>query len=322
MPSNQPTTSPHQTPAGTPPSGDNRDFGNIAEKRQEEIEIKPNCEPHGFDSEDSPITNQPKGLLALQNPDNWPLFDLRLELRQYVAEFFGTFLMIILGNGTVAISFVNDQHTYLAITLAWGMAVAMGIYVSLGISGGHINPAVTFANAVWGRFPWRKVPGYVLAQFLGAFVGAACAYGIYRDQLDEWTGGVNEAFGEKGFGGMFCTYPKPGNSIGLSIWSEFICTLVLLFCVCAIFDPKNAPAKGYEPLAVGLLVFAIGVNIGYATGFAMNPARDFGPRVFSAILFGSEVFTANDYYFWLPIVVPPLGATAGVFLYSFCLPNR
>ncbi|AAZ11715.1 Aquaglyceroporin 1 [Trypanosoma equiperdum] len=249
----------------------------------------------------------------------WAPRQLRLDYRNYMGEFLGTFVLLFMGNGVVATTILDKDLGFLSITLGWGIAVTMGLYISLGISCGHLNPAVTLANAVFGCFPWRRVPGYIAAQMLGAFVGAACAYGVYADLLKQHSGGL-VGFGDKGFAGMFSTYPREGNRLFYCIFSEFICTAILLFCVGGIFDPNNSPAKGHEPLAVGALVFAIGNNIGYASGYAINPARDFGPRVFSAILFGSEVFTTGNYYFWVPLFIPFLGGIFGLFLYKYFVP--
>ncbi|KAG8343638.1 putative Major intrinsic protein [Trypanosoma vivax] len=252
--------------------------------------------------------------------NRWPPYGLRMAYREYIAEFFGTLVLLLMGNGVVATCSLDKSLNFLSITLGWGMAVTMGLYVSLGISGGHLNPAVTVANAVWGKFPWRKVPGYICAQVFGAFTGAACAYSIFADLLKEMNGGNFERF-ELHVAGIFSTYPRPGNGLFSCFLGEMLCTAILLFCVCGIFDNKNWAAKGHEPLAVGALVFAIGINIGYATGYAINPARDFGPRLFSSLLLGKEVFTYGNCYFWVPIVAPLLGGIFGHFLYSYVVPH-
>nr|CCC94423.1 putative aquaporin 3 [Trypanosoma congolense IL3000] len=247
----------------------------------------------------------------------WPLRNLRMDFREYVGEFLGTFVLLFMGNGVVATTLLDNNLGFLSITFGWGIAVTMGLYVSLGTSSGHLNPAVTVANAFFGGFPWKKVPGYIAMQMLGAFVGAACAYGVYADLLNK-----KVSDGEiEDYAGMFSTYPRDGNSLFSCIFGEFICTAMLTFCVCGIFDTHNAPATGHEPLAVGALVFAIGNNVGYATGYAINPARDFGPRVFSAILYGSTVFTRGDYYFWVPLFIPLLGGIFGIILYKYFVPH-
>ncbi|KAJ2538454.1 aquaporin-like protein, partial [Coemansia sp. RSA 1878] len=150
----------------------------------------------------------------IYDPLNWPMFDFRYKYREYMAEFWGTFILIFFGDGVVATTTVNSTNAasaYLAITFGWGIGLAMALYCCMGISGGHLNPAVTFANAVFGKFSWRKVPGYIVAQLLGAFVAAATLYGIYKDQFDVFDGGNRQLMGEKGTGGIWCTYAKEGN---------------------------------------------------------------------------------------------------------------
>ncbi|KAJ2483654.1 aquaporin-like protein [Coemansia sp. RSA 2131] len=256
----------------------------------------------------------------IYDPLNWPMFDFRYKYREYMAEFWGTFILIFFGDGVVASTTVNTTNAasaYLAITFGWGIGLAMALYCSMGISGGHLNPAVTFANAVFGKFSWRKVPGYILAQLLGAFVAAATLYGIYKDQFDVFDGGNRQLMGDKGTGGVWCTYAKEGNGKFFSAWSEIVNTAVLLFVIYSIGDDRLTPAKNHLPIAIGLLVFAIGNCTGWVTGYAINPARDFGPRVFSTILYGSEPFTYGGHYFWVPTFMPFVGAILGIFVYQF-----
>nr|AKN63441.1 aquaglyceroporin AQP3/AQP2 chimera [Trypanosoma brucei] len=251
----------------------------------------------------------------------WAPRELRLNYRDYMGELLGTFVLLFMGNGVVATVIIDGKLGFLSITLGWGIAVTMALYVSLGISSGHLNPAVTVGNAVFGDFPWRKVPGYIAAQMLGAFLGAACAYGVFADLLKAHGGGELIAFGEKGIAWVFAMYPAEGNGIFYPIFAELISTAVLLLCVCGIFDPNNSPAKGYETVAIGALVFVMVNNFGLASPLAMNPSLDFGPRVFGAILLGGEVFSHANYYFWVPLVVPFFGAILGLFLYKYFLPH-
>ncbi|KAJ2102830.1 aquaporin-like protein [Coemansia sp. S100] len=256
----------------------------------------------------------------MYDPTNWPLYNLRYRFRDYFAEFWGTFILILFGDGvvaTVTFNTTNAASAYLAITFGWGVGLAMALYCCMGISGGHLNPAVTFANALFGKFSWRKVPGYMLAQFLGAFVAAATLYGIFRDQFDEFDGGNRQLMGPQGTGGIWCTYAKPGNGKFFSAFSEIVNTAVLLFVIYSIGDDRLTPAKHHLPIAIGLLVFAIGTCTGWVTGYAINPARDFGPRVFSTILYGSDPFTFGGHYFWVPLTMPFVGAVLGIFVYQF-----
>ncbi|KAJ1900679.1 aquaporin-like protein [Kickxella alabastrina] len=254
------------------------------------------------------------------DPMNWPIFDFRYKYREYFAEFWGTFILILFGDGVVATVTMNTSNagsSYLAISFGWGIGLTMALYVSMGISGGHLNPAVTVANAIFGKFQWRKVPGYMLAQLLGAFVAAATVYGIFKSQFDEFDGGNRQVSGEFGTGGIWCTYAKDGNGKFFSAFSEIVNTAVLLFVIYAIGDDRMTPAKNHLPIAIGLLVFAIGNCTGWVTGYAINPARDLGPRIFSTILYGSEPFTAGGHYFWVPTFMPFVGAVVGIFCYQF-----
>ncbi|KAJ1957104.1 aquaporin-like protein, partial [Dipsacomyces acuminosporus] len=190
------------------------------------------------------------------DPENWPLMKFRRSYREYLAEFFGTFILIFFGNGVVATATFNKGgagSAYLSITFGWGVGLTCALYCCMGISGGHLNPAVTFANALFGKFPWRKVGGYMLAQFLGAFVAAASVYGIFKDQFDQFDGGNRQLMGDQGTGGIWCTYAKPGNGKFFSCFSEIINTAVLLFVIYSLGDERLTPAKNHLPIAVGLV---------------------------------------------------------------------
>ncbi|KAJ1933634.1 aquaporin-like protein, partial [Linderina pennispora] len=161
------------------------------------------------------------------------------------------------------------------------------------------------------------VPGYIFAQIFGAFVAAATLYGIFHDQFDVFDGGNRQLMGPTGTGGIFCTYAKPGNGKFFSVFSEIVNTGLLLFVIYSIGDDRLTPAKNHLPIAVGLLVFAIGTCTGWVTGYAINPARDLGPRIFSTILYGNEPFTYGGHYFWVPTFMPFIGACLGIAFYQF-----
>jgi glycerol uptake facilitator protein len=246
-------------------------------------------------------------------------------------EFVGTALLILLGDGVVAgdvlLSKASDK---MMITTAWGLAVAMAVYLCGRLSGGHINPAVTLALAARGAFPRSRVLPYWGAQLAGAFVGAVLVYADYAEafrafeQNEHLVRGMME--GGKlvgpaaGGAGVFATYPAFDNP-WRNILSEFLGTAVLLLGVRALTDRRNAAPGGYvEPLALGALVWAIGLSLGGLTGYAINPARDLGPRLASALLgWGTSVFQSHGGYFWIPIVVPLVGGLAGTFLYDFAI---
>ncbi|KAI9031101.1 aquaporin-3 [Hyaloraphidium curvatum] len=250
--------------------------------------------------------------------------------KDLIAEFFGTMVLIIFGCGVVSVVVLSggangDSNT---IYWAWGWAVMMGILVSGGYSGAHLNPAVTLSLFVWRGFPARKVVPYWGAQLLGAFTGAAVVYWNYYPAFVHFNGVTNGgAFVVNGFqtgtqvptAGVFATYPADFINNGNAFVSEMIGTALLLFVIFATGDAKNAAPTAYGALAVGALIMALGMSWGWLTGYALNPARDFGPRAFSAIVFGPKVFQAYGYYFWVPVVGPLVGAVVGGGLYEIFL---
>ena len=241
--------------------------------------------------------------------------------RESLAEFLGTFVLMLFGTGVVAqvVLSGNANGTYLSINLAWGLAVTLAIYVSAGISGAHLNPAVTVALAVHRAFPWGKVIPYCLAQLAGAFAGAGVTYLTYREALDHFDGGTRLVTGAKATAGIFSTYPQdflsnvPGGLI-----DQIVGTALLMLLVLAIGDKKNFAADPrLQPILVGAAVVLIGMSFGLNAGYAINPARDLGPRLFTAIAgWGSEVFAAGNGWWWVPIVGPLIGGVLGGYIYD------
>ena len=243
-----------------------------------------------------------------------------------IAEFFGTMVLILFGDGCVASfalfnklpGFANPvfAQNWVVIMLGWGLAVMLGIYVAGAVSGAHINPAVTLAFAARGKFPWNKVLPYWGAQVLGAFIAAAILYFVYQGAIVANTApGQNVA---QAVGGVFYTYPKPFVGTFGAFCDEFVGTALLVGLIFAIVDARNQPVQAnLNPLIIGFLIVAIGASFGLNTGYAINPARDLGPRLFMAIPSGGYSFVANNYYFWIPIVAPLLGGVAGAFIYEF-----
>lgn len=251
----------------------------------------------------------------------------RGTFREVLAEFLGTFVLILFGAGVVA-QFIVSRGTagsYLAINLAWGLGVVMGCYVSAGVSGAHLNPAVTLAVAVHRGFPWRKVGPYVAGQFTGAFVAAAVVYLTYREGLAAFDGGVRQVLGTQGTAGIFATYPQaylstfPGGFI-----DQIVGTAILVGVIFGITDSRNNPVPaGLVPVVVGLLVVGIGAAYGVNCGYAINPARDLGPRLFTAVAgWGSEVFRAGNHWWWVPVVAPLMGGVLGGWMYDVLVGNR
>lgn len=251
-------------------------------------------------------------------------FKQRLVLRSSLAketlsEFLGTFIMIVLGCGCVAQAILSRGHFGGIVTMNVGfaMAVVMAIYVTGGVSGGHINPAVSFAMCLFGRMKWFKLPFYVGAQFLGAFAGAATLFGIYYDGLMSFADGKLLIVGENATAQIFATYPAPYLSLANALADQVVSTMFLLVIVFAIFDSRNMGVpKGLEPIVVGLLIIVISSSLGLNSGCAMNPARDLSPRLFTALAgWGFEVFTAGNNFWWIPVVGPMVGAVIGGLIY-------
>ncbi|XP_057575774.1 aquaporin-9 isoform X2 [Hippopotamus amphibius kiboko] len=219
--------------------------------------------------------------------------------KETLSEFLGTFIMIVLGCGSVAQAVLSRGHLGGAITINIGfpMAVVMAIYVAGGVSGGHVNPAVTFAMCFFGRMEWFKFPFYVGAQFLGAFVGAATLFGIYYDAFMSFAGGKLLIVGENATAHIFATYPAPYLSLVNALADEVAATMFLLIVIFAIFDSRNLGIpKDLAPVVIGLLIVVIASSLGMNSSCAMNPARDLSPRLFTALAgWGFEVFTVGDH---------------------------
>ena len=242
-------------------------------------------------------------------------------MAELIAEFLGTFVLILLGVGVVAMVVLfpsrNPGETihggFTNITLAWGLAVTMGIYVAGRVSGAHLNPAVTLALAVFRGFPWRKVLPYSVAQIAGAFTAAALVYWNYLpafrlvdSQLDH-TAGVFTTFP------AFPAFPQAG------FLDQLIGTGLLVLLIFAITDEFNVPpGANLAPAMIGLVVVAIGMSFGGMHGYAINPARDFGPRLFTVVAgFRNNGLTDGTRVWWIPVVAPLLGGLVGAAIYDF-----
>jgi MIP family channel proteins len=246
--------------------------------------------------------------------------------REALAEFLGTFVLIAFGAGVVAQTVLSHDKngSYLAINVAWGIAVTLGCYVAGGVSGAHLNPAVTVALVVHRGFPTRKVVPYVVAQTAGAFTAAAVVFLTYREAWDAFDGGVRQVTGPLATAGVFATYPQPFLSLAGGFVDQVVGTALLMAVIFAFGDARNQPpAPGTGPVLVGLLVMGIGMGFGFNSGYAINPARDLGPRLFTAIAgWGGDVFRAGNGWWWVPLVAPPIGAVLGGFLYDAAVGKR
>jgi glycerol uptake facilitator protein len=236
-------------------------------------------------------------------------------MEAYIAEFIGTMILIILGDGVVAGVLLRNSKAensgWIVITFGWAMAVAIAIYCVYQFSGALINPAATIGLAVAGELDWSLVPGYIIAQFLGAFVGAVIVWLAY---LAHW--GETEDQGLKL--GVFCTAPAIYNTPA-NLITEIIGTFVLVFGVLGIVANAGAAGgeaatiigSGLNPLLVGLLVLGIGLSLGGPTGYAINPARDLGPRIAHALLPIAGKGGSDWGYSWIPVVGPIIGGILG-----------
>lgn len=231
-------------------------------------------------------------------------------MNAYLGEFIGTMIVIAFGGGVVAGVSLKDsksaQGGYLLVCMAWGLAVTLAIYAVGGVSGAHLNPAVSIGLAAIGEFSWGQVPGYVLAQVLGAYTGANI---VYLHYLPHWK---NTESAETKLG-VFSTIPAVRSHLH-NVISEFIATFFLLFGL--MFIGANSFTEGLNPIVVGVLITAIGFSFGGTTGFAINPARDFGPRLAHAILPIPGKGSSDWAYAWVPVVGPLAGGVAGVFAYQ------
>jgi glycerol uptake facilitator protein len=292
----------------------------------------------------------------------------RGSMREFSAEMLGTFVLMLFGLG------VNAQVTlgkstawvaagghesaqveltqyaygdYLSINFGWGVAVLLGIYVAGGVTGAHINPAVTVALAVRRELPWSKVIPYVSAQMLGAFLASAVIYAVYVESINVVEAGMPQpvqasqemepplpqqaAASAPGHqistAGIWSTYPREfPDGTTLSNWTglvdQVVATALLLLCICAIGDARNlAPGANLAPLVIGSIVFMIGISFGSNCGYAINPARDFSPRLFTWMAgWGNQVFLhPNNLWYLVPIVGPIVGGILGVLTYDLLI---
>lgn len=229
----------------------------------------------------------------------------------YIAEFLGTMILILLGDGVVANVTLNKSGMKgagsIQITCAWGLAVMLPAFIFGAASGAHFNPALTLALAVDGSLAWALVPGYIAAQMAGAFLGAVLVYVLFKEQFD-----ATEEKGSKL--GVFCTGPAVPN-LPLNVLSEAVGTFVLVFAIKGIAQVSGV-AAGVDKLLVMGIIVSVGMSLGGLTGYAINPARDLGPRIAHALLPIKGKGGSNWGYALVPIIGPILGALAAVLVYG------
>jgi len=234
---------------------------------------------------------------------------------ELLAEFLGTMVILLFGNGVVAMDVLFNKGGYVDITVAWGLAVTMGIYIAGKTTGAHLNPAVTLTLAVFRDFPWKKVIPYFIVQTAGAFCGAAIVFWNYRPQFY-----VIDPLLEK-TAGVFTTFPAFPHQPSAGLLDQIIGTALLLMMIFAITDERNLPpGSNLGPLMVGLIVVVIGMAFGGMHGYAINPARDFGPRLLTVVAgFKNNGLTDGSLVFWVPIAGPLIGGIVGGAAYDFLI---
>jgi glycerol uptake facilitator protein len=241
----------------------------------------------------------------------------------YLAEMIGTMILVTLGDGVVANVVLKKskglESGWIVVATGWGLAVALAVYSVGRVSGAHINPAITLSLALIGSFPWSQVPGYIAAQLVGGFFGGVIVWLCY---LPHWAETEDKAAKL----GVFSTIPAIRDIRG-NILAEVIGTAVLVFCVLAIganaqgltqpgeIDLSVAFSNGLQPFLVGLLVWGIGLSLGGPTGYAINPARDLGPRLAHAMLPIAGKGRSDWAYSWIPVLAPVVGGALGAFLF-------
>ena len=229
-------------------------------------------------------------------------------------EFIGTAILVLFGDGVVASTMLKkskgENGGWVVITLAWGLAVMLGVFIAGPYSGAHLNPAVTLGLAAAGTFNWSFVLPYIVAQMLGGFVGAVLVYAFYKDHYDATDDPATKL-------STFCTIPAIRN-YGRNLFSEIVGTFVLVFVILVLATESNTPEVGMGSLGafpVAMLIVALGMSLGGTTGYAINPARDLAPRLAHAVLPIRGKGTNDWAYSWVPVLGPIIGGVLAAGLY-------
>jgi len=251
-------------------------------------------------------------------------------MKEFIGEVFGTFILILLGDGVVANvglapRVAGTAYNWNTITIGWAFAVIIAVYVSGGVSGAHLNPAVTLGLAVRRDFPWKKVLPFIVAQMIGAFLGAAAVYFIYRDGLvaagmpNVWSTGPGSVFGQAWWGAESSGATGSYSMLTAAI-AEFFGTLMLMWGIAASGDAKNMGLKdNLGAFIVGFTVLAIGLSLGGPSGYSINPARDLGPRILGALVGTKDLFDPQFYWLIVPVLVPAIAGPIGFWLYDMVI---
>jgi len=247
----------------------------------------------------------------------------RQMLGELISEAIAVFIIIAFGDSVACMYVLYDPSPYLnaywGVCMSWGLAVTLAIYVTGSISGTHANPAVTLALAVFRGFSWKKVLPYWVAQLIGGFLGAVIVYALFGPVIDHFNLAHHLSRADGGAAGVFFTHPGLAITPMHAFSDEVILTAFLLFGIFAITEQFNemAPQANFGAVMIGFLVAILGSSMGYLEAWAMNPARDLGPRLFTAVAgWGWAVFVAGDHWWWVPIVGPLAGGVLGAFAYD------
>ncbi|KAF9098241.1 hypothetical protein BGX23_006657 [Mortierella sp. AD031] len=235
---------------------------------------------------------------------------IRHKFRKGFAEFLGTMILVAFGSGAIAQLVFSQHNSWFTMSLGWGLGLTFGIFVSGGVSGGHLNPAVSLAMVIFRGLSWADFVIYSIAQLAGAFAGALVVYITNYSAIKDAAASATI--------GIFVTGLQTESVTKTAAFvAEFLGTALLVLVILSTSDKGNTPAGNTQPLIIGLALTAIGTSFGYQTGFALNPARDLAPRFFTLLFgWGVEAFTRQGWYFWVPIVAPFLGAIGGAFTYD------
>ncbi|KAF9193148.1 Aquaporin-3 [Haplosporangium sp. Z 767] len=266
---------------------------------------------HSHSHESDPLLERvERGVAHAQYEAHSKWASIRRKFRKAFAEFLGTAILVTFGSGAIAQLVFSQNNSWFTMCLGWGLGLTFGIYVSGGVSGGHLNPAVSLALVIFRGLAWADFIIYSIAQFAGAFAGALVVYVLNYSA-------IHAAKHEETIGIFVTGLQNESVSTLAAFTAEFLGTALLILVILSTSDKGNTPAGNIQPLIIGLSLAAIGTSFGYQTGFALNPARDLAPRLFTSIFgWGFKAFSRQGWYFWVPIVAPFLGALGGAFTYD------
>jgi glycerol uptake facilitator protein len=248
------------------------------------------------------------------------------SIGELISEAVAVFIIIAFGDSVAAMYTLYNpspyQSAYWGVCIAWGLAVTIAIYTTASVSGCHANPAVTLALAIYRKFSWKKVVPYCIAQTVGGFAGAGVVYALYAPVINHFnlTNHLSRAGG--GAAGVFFTHPGLAILPMHAFSDEIILTAFLIFGIFAVTEQYNeqAPGANFGAVIIGLIVAVIGASMGYLEAWAINPARDLGPRLFCYFTgWGASAFPSPDHYWWIPIVAPLLGGVVGGAAYQWLI---